>query len=101
MNTMDNLPDDILHRICLNIGYKGTLQLCQTNKRLNERISNDFLLWSKFISYLDKSLNPRDPDTTRFTRKVSFLYILCSKLKIELDILEDRPHTCRGPFHFY
>lgn len=87
---METLPAEIIHEICLNIGFKQTLNLCKTSKILNEKISADCMLWKKFSHILTK--NP-DKSVGGYT-KDTFLSIQCFKLYLEIDILQGDHHNC-------
>ena len=93
---MEALPTEVLHSICLMIGYKDTLQLCRVNSVLNDRITNDTFLWSKFA---DKLIST---DGVHYftingigSTKTRFLYMLCFDLYLRKDIMEATPHNCR------
>lgn len=87
---MDSLPTEILHEICLKLGYKQTLQLCKTSSLLNAKISNDYSLWKKFVQVLTKD----NPITKPGCSKEAFLSILCFDIYLDIDILEGGHHNC-------
>lgn len=87
---MEHLPTEVLHRICLNLGYKQTLELCKSSHCLNDRISVDCLLWKKFSNTLTGNNSMQNGGCTKET----FLSIQCFKLYLEIDLLERGHHRC-------